>query len=279
MATSTRTGRRVAKAAAKSRPRKSTKSVTRSKTARARTASKAARPARKATAARRASTTQKRSQPKKATASRTAAKKAGAKKTPVRKPGRSVSKRVSIRPDHQLVLAAPSSLGPRWSEKLRDGTHVMIRPIRKTDAEIERKFIERLSDVSRRFRFLGLIKSPSPELIRQLTDIDYKRDMAFVALVHDSGETREVGVSRFSVAPDGTSSECAVVVADEWQGRGLGTLLMRHLVEVARSRGIRRMISIDASENTHMRELANFLGFHSQRDPDDAHQVIYSLEL
>ena len=66
---------------------------------------------------------------------------------------------------------------------------------------------------------------------------------------------------------------------DEWHGRGLGTALMRHLIEVARARGIHRMESIDSAENVEMRDLARFLGFHTSTDPEDARQVIHRLDL
>lgn len=183
------------------------------------------------------------------------------------------------RPAGAMVLVPVSAAGPRWTEKLRDGTHVMIRPLRKTDADIERAFIEHLSPEAKRFRFLGMIGTPSDEFVRSLIDIDYLHDVAFVALVHDAGEKKEVGVSRFSLSADGSAAECAVVVADEWQGRGLGVLLMRHLIGVARERGIHRLVSVDAAENARMRELARFLGFTTRLDPQDPHQVIYSLDL
>lgn len=279
MATSTRTARRPARPKGKRRAAKPAKSTAPSKSARKRATRKAIAPARKKAANKAAKPARKPlvTQSAKPVRKHAARKSAGPAKTATA-PRRAVPV-AGVSRGHELILAPPSSLGPRWTEKLRDGTHVMIRPIRKGDAELERRFIERLSDETRRFRFLGVIKTPSAALLKQLTDIDYQHDMAFVALVHDEGEKREVGVSRFSVAPDGQASECAVVVADNWQGRGLGTLLMRHLIEVARSRGIRRMISIDASENMRMRDLAHFLGFHSRRDPQDAHQIVYTLDL
>ncbi len=123
------------------------------------------------------------------------------------------------------------------------------------------------------------MKSPSAEFVKRLVDIDYRREMAFVALVHDAGEKKEIGVCRYSIAADVKSCECAVAVADEWQGRGLGALLMRHLIDVAREQGIKKMMSIDANDNTHMRNLARYMGFRRQADPVDAHQVIYSLDL
>ena len=109
---------------------------------------------------------------------------------------------------------------------------------------------------------------PTDDVIRRLTDIDYRRDMAFVALRHEAGEKREIGVSRFCLSDDGASCECAVTVSDEWQGRGLGHLLMRHLIEVARQRGIKRMFSIDSATNQQMRDLAASLGFERRVDHD-----------
>jgi GNAT superfamily N-acetyltransferase len=178
-----------------------------------------------------------------------------------------------------LVPAAPSRDAPHWTETLSDGTHVIIRPIRKEDAALERAFIRRLSPESRRLRFLGQMNEASDELVKALTDIDYRRDVAFVALVHRDGEKREIGVARYGTDKDGGVCECAVTVAEEWRKRGLGVILMRHLIEVARSRGVRSMFSIDEADNAGMRDLAKFLGFKRARDPDDATQVIHTLTL
>ena len=79
-----------------------------------------------------------------------------------------------------------------WHETLPDGSRVLIRPIGKGDAALERAFLERLSPESREYRFLGQMNF-SDDMIRRLTDIDYRRDMAFVALRHEVGEKREIG--------------------------------------------------------------------------------------
>jgi len=68
-------------------------------------------------------------------------------------------------------------------------------------------------------------------------------------------------------------------VLDDWQNKGLGAILMKHLIEVARSRGIKRMWSIDSAENLAMSDLAHYLGFQRSQDRDDASQVIHSLWL
>jgi len=166
-----------------------------------------------------------------------------------------------------------------WKEKLRDGTSVLIRPIRGEDAALERRFIETLSPQARRFRFLGGLKAPSAALLEQLTHPDVQHEAAFVALVADGAEKREIGVARFGARPDGVACECAVVVSDDWRQRGLATLLMRHLIDVARARGIECMYSIDAADNAAMRDLAAHLGFVRKSDPDDATQVLHVLDL
>lgn len=180
---------------------------------------------------------------------------------------------------HALVTAPPSRDAPSWTEVLADGTHVVIRPIRREDAALERAFIKRLSPESRRLRFLGQMNEASDALVKSLTDIDYRRDVAFIALVHRDGEKREIGVARYSTNQDASACECAVAVADEWRSRGLGVTLMRHLIKVARERGVKTMFSIDDAGNTAMRELARFLGFTRRRDPDDASQVVHTLTL
>lgn len=176
------------------------------------------------------------------------------------------------------TLPTPADV-PESVVTLMDGSEVAIRVMRKEDAELDRDFIRNLSPESRWMRFLGQICEPSDSLIRKLTEFDYRHDMAFIALSRKHGDVRAVGVSRYSLAPDGQSCECAVAVADAWQGKGLGTVLMRDLIDIARRRGIRSMFSIDASENERMRELAHDLGFKRERDPDDATRVIHRLML
>jgi GNAT superfamily N-acetyltransferase len=178
--------------------------------------------------------------------------------------------------NQEMVAGFDSAM--HWHDKLRDGTLVLIRPIGNDDGALERAFIERLSPESREYRFLGQVKV-SDDLVRGLTDVDYQRDMAFIALRHDAGEKREIGVSRFCIAKDGQSCECAVAVSDEWQHKGLGTLLMRHLIEVARQRGIKRMVSVDMAGNVAMRKLAESLGFDRKIESDYPSQVIHTLDL
>jgi GNAT superfamily N-acetyltransferase len=167
----------------------------------------------------------------------------------------------------------------QWSEKLADGTSVLIRPIRPDDAERERAFIEGLSQQSRYFRFLDAMRSPSSALIKQLTEIDQSRDAAFAALIGAEPSQRIIGVARYSLCENGESCECAVSVADEFQRRGLGTLLMRHLIEHARVHGIKSLYSLDAADNGSMWGFAKRLGFDHKIDEQDSSLVIHRLKL
>jgi GNAT superfamily N-acetyltransferase len=95
----------------------------------------------------------------------------------------------------------------------------------------------------------------------------------------DGADEREICVARFSAAADAKDCEFAVTVSDGWQRKGLGALLMRHLLEVAQSRGIRSLHSSDPADNGAMRKLAEHLHFRHERDPDDAALVRYSVDL
>jgi len=182
-------------------------------------------------------------------------------------------------PDQTAKPASLALEGDHWIESLRDGTRVLVRPLRPQDRGMEEEFIRRLSPEARRFRFLGDFKEPGKALLDQLMHVDYVHDMAFVAMVHDNGHLREVGISRYSTSGDDKQCECAVTVADDWRNRGLAVLLMRHLIHVARQQKLVRMYSIDDVNNEPMRELANFLGFKRESHPDDPRSVVYSLAL
>ena len=128
------------------------------------------------------------------------------------------------------VSATSGEVAPR--------AQVLIRPVTERDEAAERAFISRLSFDSRRYRFLGAVAVPSDALVRQLTHVDILHDVAFAAVVPESAGDRFIGVARYSVDASGSCCECAVVVADDWQGRGVGTALMRHLIDLARAQGL-----------------------------------------
>lgn len=167
----------------------------------------------------------------------------------------------------------------QWDEILRNGERLLIRPIRKRDLGLERNFFERLSPRSRRFRFLDTIKSPSEALLKQLADIDPFRDLALIALTVGRTTEQEIGVARLCADVDGRSCDVAVTISDEWRRLGVGTVLMRHLVDGALARGIVAMHSVGAANNEPMRGFAHHLGFRRRIDPDDSTKVVHTLLL
>lgn len=160
-----------------------------------------------------------------------------------------------------------------------DGEMVTIRPIRITDTEMETDFIRRLSPQTKHYRFLGGVRELSPAQVSQLCDVDGRHSMAFVATIRRDGREMEIGVGRYAPNSRSDVREIAVTVADEWQDKGLGLKLMQQLIQSARCNGVKQLYSVDLSDNTAMRALANELNMSAHRDPDDPHQMIYSLHL
>lgn len=152
---------------------------------------------------------------------------------------------------------------------LPDCRTVTIRPIRPEDAGLEQDFVKGLSAHSRYQRFLYTLRDLSPEMLSRLTQIDYRREMALIALQGTPQGERQVGVARYVTLPDGQSCEFAIVVADDWQGQGLAYQLMQRLIEAARDRGLRVMEGFRLLKNARMQDLARSLGFQSSPDPDD----------
>ncbi len=155
------------------------------------------------------------------------------------------------------------------SRRLPEGTHIVIRPMHPDDDALERTFINGLSSETRYNRLLSGRKL-TPEEIRRLTRIDYEREMAFVAVVADGRQASAIGVARYVRDAAGAGAEFAIVVADAWQRKGVGTLLLGTLLAQAHAAGIERLHGIRLATNEAMHQLARKLGFATIIDPQDA---------
>ena len=169
--------------------------------------------------------------------------------------------------DHVAIHPYPVNLVSEW--RAPSGTPVTIRPIRPEDATIEREFVHSLSPEARYLRFMGALKDLTPAMLARFTQVDYDREMALIAVIHEDGRERQIGVARYIINPDGESCEFAVVVAEAWQGRGLGRHLMPQLIAIARARGLKTMMGQVLAANTQMLGLATALGFVVNETPPD----------
>ena len=181
-------------------------------------------------------------------------------------------------------------------ETLREGSAMLVRPIRPEDATMERAFVEGLSDQTRYMRFFHPARTLSPRLLARFTQLDYEREMALIALpVNDGAACAEppvaaasasaaagplmAGVARYSPDASGTACEFAVTVADAWQRRGVGKLLMQRLIDAARAAGYQRMTGSVLTINAPMRALMRQLQFIAQPCADDPALTGYALDL
>lgn len=170
--------------------------------------------------------------------------------------------------DHMAIHPYPSHLTSKWT--VPDGTQITIRPIKPEDAELEVEFVRGLSTETKYYRFMNTMRELPPAMVARLTQIDYDREMAFLATIQVEGAEKEIGVCRYAVNPDGESCEFAVVVGDEWQHRGLARKLMGVLIETARNKGLSYMNGVFLANNDRMLKFVQGLGFVLTNDPDDS---------
>ena len=152
-----------------------------------------------------------------------------------------------------------------------------IRPIRPEDAQAHGAFFARLSPQDIRYRFFSAMRELSPEQTVRLTQVDYDREMAFIAVRDETGET--VGVSRLACDSDGRSGEFAVIVQADMKGRGLASLLMRRLIDWARAQGLREIEGQILADNQPMLAFIRHLGFSVRRMVDDPEVMEATLAL
>jgi acetyltransferase len=158
--------------------------------------------------------------------------------------------------------------------KLRDGTALTLRPIRAEDEPLMVKFHAKLSERSvylRYFTPLPLSERASHQRLARLCFADYDRELALVAEHRDASGVAEIaGIARFIREHGVNEAEFGVIVADAWQGRGLGTVMMEKLVATARAEKLACLRGIILAENHEMLDLARRLGFTLRHVPDSS---------
>jgi len=160
-----------------------------------------------------------------------------------------------------------------------DGAVITIRPISAADLALEQDFVDGLS-ASTGYQRLMSARRPSVEEVKRFTDINPERELALIATAQAQGRERQIGVARCVKEPSSSgAAEFAIVLSDDWQGRGLGTKLLGSLMVAAKQQGVRQLVGTTMSVNRPMLAVARKLGFKLVADPGSATITNLTLDL
>ena len=152
---------------------------------------------------------------------------------------------------------------------LADGERLVLRHIAPTDAAREQAFVHGLSPESSYLRFHGTIKDLSKKDLKKFTEPDSRNAVALIVLRSAETGEEEIGVARYVIDPDGANCEFAIVVADTWQKRGIGTRLMNALIKHLQASGVKRISGSVLKRNSAMLKFVKQLGFTETNVSDD----------
>jgi acetyltransferase len=160
---------------------------------------------------------------------------------------------------------------------LLDGEKVFIRPLTPDDARLYPDYLANITPDDLRLRFFAPMRQVRPELIDKLIHYDPQHAMAFIAISEESGKM--LGVVRLHDDTSGNGSEFAILLRSKLKGHGLGWLLMKHMIDYAREKGLETVHGQVLTENSTMLMMCDELGFHTACDPNERGIKIVTLPL
>ncbi|MGD1028111.1 N-acetyltransferase family protein [Candidatus Binatus soli] len=160
--------------------------------------------------------------------------------------------------------------------RMLGGAEIGIRAIRPDDQERLHEHFRGLSEQSVYFRFMGIKRDLSPQDLKRLTELDFKNHVGLAATVTENGRERFIGVGRYIRGSDPHRAEVAFAILDEFQGCGIGTLLLEHLSLIADANGIAEFEADVLGDNRQMLEVFAHSGFESRRSLDSGVVHLYS---
>ncbi len=169
-------------------------------------------------------------------------------------------------PRHLIISPYPNQYESDWM--LKDGTPVLIRPMKPEDESLAADLLDNCSEQTIYFRYFSVIKTWPHEALVRFTQNDYDREIGIVAIGLPPGPTVMMGVGRLVMTPERDSSEFAVIVADPWQGEGLGPKLIERTIEIAKENGVRTLSGEVLAQNRPMLGLVKKMGF-TILEPDE----------
>jgi RimJ/RimL family protein N-acetyltransferase len=156
------------------------------------------------------------------------------------------------------------------------GERVLVRRMRPEDMALYRDFLADVSAADLRLRFFADVAELSAAEIDKLSHLDYRHEMAFIALDEDTG--RMLGLVRLKDELDERTAEFAVLVRSRLKGHGLGWLLMQRVIDYAKEKGLRRVYGDVLAENSAMLQMSAELGFYEEDMGPDIRRVVLDLE-
>jgi acetyltransferase len=151
----------------------------------------------------------------------------------------------------------------------KDGANIILRPIKPEDEPMWHELLGSCSKESIRFRFSSLIKQTTHEMASRYCYIDYDREIAIVAEVEEEDRRKLIGVGRLVADANHEEAEYAVLIADRWQGRGIGGMLTDYCVEVAKRWGVKRVVAETSKDNTRMVTTFQNRGFNINDEQEE----------
>lgn len=160
---------------------------------------------------------------------------------------------------HFVISPYPKKYETTWI--LKDGRSVLLRPIKPEDEPLWEEMFESFSDESIRYRFFQVLKETSHETRVRYCNIDYDREIAIVPEINENGRRKILGVARVSLEPGGKTGEIAFIVVDQYQGAGLGTKVVDHVLEICKDMGVEKVYAIMLPDNFRALNLMKKMGF------------------
>jgi len=182
-----------------------------------------------------------------------------------------------LEPHQHLVISPyPKKYETLW--KLKDGRTVLLRPIKPEDEPLWLEMFQNFSEESIRYRFFQIIKDTPHEVRVRYCNIDYDREIAIVAELNEEGRRKILGVVRVSLEPDRKAGEIAFIVADPWQGLGLGTKMVDYTIEVCKDMGVETLYAIMLADNHRAINLTKKMGFTLKYQEDGTVKGVLNLK-
>jgi acetyltransferase len=169
------------------------------------------------------------------------------------------------RPGAARLAIAPYPQHLETIERLRDGTALRMRPLRPEDEQMLHDLAAHMSHEDLRLRFFTPLRGLTHAVAARLSQLDYDRELALLA----ERDGVALGVAHFFADPDNLRAEYAIAVRSDWKGRGVGYLLMKRLIDIARQRGIGELVGEVLRENKSMLQMCRELDFSIAPEPGD----------